>query len=433
MEILNDFNKGIHIHLDYLSFTFPLTTEKNDIIRSFENVKYDIADLFFMSDSAYSDMLDTRQNGYEKLITLGEFITIRFGGENTKMKVDANDMEDNYSYSCQVELKGQGCREIEFLSNGNIDYSKIIDYFLIDLNGRCTRIDIALDDKNGDIITLDEIVSIVKKGYYTSRFKVNQNPPKLNTSLPGIDIIDKGKGISLYFGKSNSEHKSDRELCIYDKKAERNFRHVETNMNYYCRYEIRFRNELADDVAATLSDNLRDGNYDIGYFFKNELFRLLKLRIKRIDGKKTIDTKISRWDINPKWAKFLDNVDGLKLVQRPEVIESLEIKKNWNIKNITKQETLFDIADSFTNGISYDGWIDKVYKDTYDKILNKLSWFEEHTISQKELSMINNYRLRQYSGNVCELTMNDIYEYISILKERKELLEKNFSTNDLPF
>ena len=435
---MDELKNGIHIHVDYLSFTFPIEVDEVDETASFDKYKIDIAELFFQDITAYGECRQYKQNGYENIISLGEHITIRFGGKTTMMKSINRDngyerSEETY-VSAQVELKGQGCREIEFLSGGSVDYSHIIDYFQLILNGRCTRIDICIDDKDVSIIKLDNIIDIVKKGHYTTLFKVGINPPKLNESLIVDKIYETSKGKSLYFGKSNGEHKSDRELCIYDKKAERNFRKDDYLGDYYVRYEIRFRNELADEVAFSFSKLLKENIYDIGYFMKNELLRILKLKIQKIDGHPTNSARISTWDIHPKWLKFLDYVEGVKFTTKNVVEPKIEIKKAWNVKNITKQEIIFDIADSFLplSASSLDNWNDKVFKDIYEKLNNRLAWFSNHVITDRELAMINNYRRRTYGVCCPPLTMNDVTNYINQLSEKIKMLNDNFNS-DLPF
>ena len=432
MEILTRDNqdKGIQIHFDYLSFTFPMDVEDGeDLYQAFEKYKQDICNHFWTDYDAFGDIKQYKQDGYDNQITLGQNIRIRFGGESTKMKkmldVDNNIKSDERYTSCMVELKGQGCREIEFLSGGRINYKEMFKYFLFELGGRCTRLDIAIDDMEGKIITLAEILDMTRKKHYVSSFRVNQNPPKLNEALV-VDDINQTNGCSIVWGKSNGPHKSDRELMIYDKKAERQFHHdddVETN--YYVRYEMRFRNELADNIAYTLctSDVINLEDYDIGYFAKNELYRMLKFKIPYRNGKKTKIDNVSMWDDNPKWLKFLDYVEGVKFTQRTKMESTIEIKKAWNIKNITKQEIIFDIADSDVSTL--DNWVDSDIKKVYEELEHKLAWFDNHHISKKELEEINNYRRRNY-GYTCKLVkQEDLEEYKeNLIKRMNELKEK---------
>ena len=156
----DDINKNnMQIHIDYFSFTFPLKIDEgSDILHAFESFKSELSSLLFMDD--YGEINNYAQNNYDYQLSLGEYVTIRFGGRLTSMK-EIVSLEDGIKSvekfeSCNIELKGQGCREVETKSDGKMDYVKLID-FCFRNGGKITRLDIALDDTKGDIITINEV------------------------------------------------------------------------------------------------------------------------------------------------------------------------------------------------------------------------------------------------------------------------------------
>ena len=432
MELVK--NTGLYIHIDYLSFTFPMDVDDIDNLESaFENYKYYISDIFHMNATAYGDLFEYGQDGYSHQISLGEHIRIRLGGKTTSMKKtfrkageNGEDLRSDERYtSCMVELKGQACREIEFISGGTVDYIEIFKFFLYDLKGRCTRLDIACDDESGDIIKLPDILKLVENGHYTSCFRTNINPPKLNMSIArdsDYTLYDTN-GCSIYFGKSNGKHKSDKELCIYDKKAERMFHKDDVGLSYYCRYEMRFRNETADDVAFYMVETKLQ---DLGKFARGQLFKMLQLKHQYIDGVKSKNDKVNLWDVLPAWELFLNTLSGVNFSLKPRMEPLIEIKKEWNAKNITKQEIIFELSDydfddSHTNPV--EQFPDPIFSASIEKLENRVKWFDEHTFTQKDLEMINNYRIRNYGRYISPLTMDNILEYIETLKDRIKLLK----------
>lgn len=419
MEIEKE--KDVQIHVDYLSFTFPL---KNSIdpMNAFELLKEDIANLFYMTSFNYGILNDWAQDNYRYQLSLGEHIVVRFGGLTTMMKAVEdleNGMKSHDKYeSCMVELKGQACREIEKISGGNVDYIKIIDWFLSH-GGKCNRLDLAIDDCKGDIITLKTVLKVVSKGLYTSSFK--GNPEVFMGAIDGLD----DKGTSLYFGKSIGKRKNNLELCIYDKKAERKFNNDTFSGEYWTRYELRFRNEGSQNLAYFICKTKLE---DIGNFACEQLKRILTLKCKKINGKKTNDNNVSRYDNLPAWDKFLNVVKGTRFSMLKKLESTLEKKIKWRSYSLTRQNIILDFADVYNNASKE--WVDPACARIHTELLEMLSYLKENKnkIQQKDIEMINNYLSKE--KNMIPLDFNNLNQYIIDLEERIEWFEKRFK---LPF
>lgn len=436
-DLLEVKNSGLQIHLDYLSFTFPLEPEEGEnVYDAFVKLMPDIASVLYMDISQFGEFTDYSQNGYDYSISLGENIIIRFGGSATKMKAymdfDNPNLRSVEKYeSCNIEIKGQGCRELEFkaaLKGLECDYIDIIRWYSCDLHGHTTRIDIAIDDMSGDIITLDKIFWYVKRGYYSGCFR---GKPEL---FKTIDSDDESNGMSLYFGRSSGNHKNGIELCIYNKAAERRFNKENLTAAYWTRYEIRYRAEKADNVSYFMyKTNLQD----LGVFACAELRKCLDLKVKEINGIKTDNLQVRRWDTLPAWNIFLSKINSIQLTMRPKMEMTIERKLNWRTHSLTGQGIILDLAKAYTLN-NTDIWLDDSFAEVYNSICDKLKWFEEHKISQKDIEMINNYIISEkqnylaYGEDIKNhlITKNDIDNYIKNLKLRKENFKNRFT---LPF
>lgn len=219
-------SNNIEVKIDYFSATFPLMCDAEDsllfkvhemvrLMATYLNVKnHEIV------RSKYS------QNNYNYQYLLGEYIILRLDGP----------LNACYQRTCHLEMKGDACRDFE---NRNKDKNWInFLLFMAQLNSNFKRIDIAIDDFKGDIITLPWIMDKIKNKYYVSVFKSKPRP---------IGTLE--DGLTIQFGGNDSEI----ELVIYDKKQERKTRRKENKYDYWVRYEMRFRNNNAERVAYKLS------------------------------------------------------------------------------------------------------------------------------------------------------------------------------------
>ena len=417
--------KDVQIHIDYLSFTIPLESEI-DVKYAFEEIKEDLANLFWLTSINYGKLLNWGKNGYEYELSLGENISVRYGGERNAMKriIDwDNNIKSEEKYdSLMVEVKGQGCREIEFLSGGNVDYLKIISW--VELHGgKFTRIDIAIDDMKGDVIRLNKILDTVAKGLYTSSFKafpyINDTALKKN-NYHEINIED--EPCTLYFGKTTS----DKQLCIYNKKAERKNKNDSWPGEYWIRYEMRFRHDAADNLAYFMQTKKMN---DIGVFACEQLKTLLTLKCPYYNGKKSNIRTVRMLDILPAWDKFLNAVKGEKLTLRPILESTIDRKILWRTHSLSKMDVMLYLADAYEDSEWCILGGGKLYKENMDM----LSYLKEKrdNITSKDLAMINNYRRsHKKSGTFEELTEQAIDELIKTLENELELFKKRYI---LPF
>lgn len=272
--------ENIEIKIDYFSATFPLDCDADDSImfKVHEMVKlmaqYLNVKNFEIAKSKYA------QNNFNYQYQLGEHIILRLDGP----------MNDCYQRTCHLELKGEGCRDFE-IRNPKKTWTNFL-LFMVQLNARFKRIDIAIDDYEGKDVTLGWLYEKFSKRRYTSVFR---SPVAPHGSLD--------TGLTLQFGSNESPI----ELVIYDKLAERKKRKKECDKTYWVRYEMRFRNDLAERIAHQLIATLKGDDYATKFstFTFEQLYRIID--IKEENNYSIQNQKKAKTD--PRWLAFLDNVE----------------------------------------------------------------------------------------------------------------------------
>ena len=272
--------ENIEIKIDYFSATFPLDCDADDSImfKVHEMVKlmaqYLKVQNFEIAKCKYA------QNNFNYQYMLGEHIILRLDGP----------INDCYQRTCHLELKGEGCRDFE-KRNPKKTWTNFM-LFMVQLNARFKRIDIAIDDFEGKDVTLGWLYEKFSKRRYTSVFR---SPVAPHGSLD--------TGLTLQFGSNDSPI----ELVIYDKKAEQKKRKKECEHKYWVRYEMRFRNDLAERIVHQLIATLKGDDYEKKFskFTFEQLYRIID--IKEENNYSIQNQKKTKTD--PKWKAFLDNVE----------------------------------------------------------------------------------------------------------------------------
>lgn len=274
---------NIEIKIDYFSATFPLSCDEEDDIqlRVYELVK--LIGIYLNVKGFEVKKNPRSHNNYKYEFTLGPHIYLRCD----------EPLNNKYQRTCQLEMKGEGCRDFE---NRNKDKTWVtLILFMVQLNARFKRIDIAIDDYEGIHITIHDIIQKISQGFYTSIF-----------ISPPLILGSKRSGYTIQFG-SNS---SNIELVIYDKLLERKKHQQAPSTTYWVRYEMRFRNDNAKRIAYLLSTLYQTHEENL-YGLKlqkladEQLYRILD--IKQDNNYSEENQKKALTD--PHWLAFLNNVE----------------------------------------------------------------------------------------------------------------------------
>lgn len=278
-------NKKMQFKLDYFSFTFPFECHVGDVKELIIEDTVEMVRQFFNIDKSLVKKEPKATNRYMYQYTLGESITLRLYGP------------EDFSgfHTCQIELKGEGCREFEARCP-NKNWGDLF-FFTMLLNGKTTRLDLAIDDYSNQL-PLEWIDKKLDKRFYTSPIKAKAKPIGRFT-----------EGYSITMGSNDSP----TQICIYDKKYEQEAKGNPVLEDSWTRYELRFRGQKANQVRRQLYKALGHGEeYDESKM--KELF--LGLLYQSLDIKKDNNyskTDQSKVDTDPMWLEFIDNANKVVL------------------------------------------------------------------------------------------------------------------------
>jgi len=195
-----------------------------------------------------------------------------------------------------VVITGQGCREYET----DKDILELLDRVMY-YDGKCTRIDLAIDDKKGDIINFDEMMRAVKEGHIVSKWKVSTEVIKRN--IQNADIV----GHTINFGARSSRVY----MRVYDKALQQGL-----DIPWY-----RMELEIKDDRAEVLQWVL---------LFEDEIGRtvtgIINNYIRFVTP--TRDKNKSRWPTAPWWQSLIDETNVVKLTRKPDE-KGVEEVREW--------------------------------------------------------------------------------------------------------
>lgn len=310
-------------------------------------------------------------------------------------------------YSCgkfalgfHLELTGQACRDLEELDITWLDFFKQCFY----LNGRFTRIDIAIDLFTRKYFDINKIYKKIKNHEFKTKFQTVMNIEKNITS----DMTSLGQSIT--FGQRSS----DIFIQFYDKLKEREQNNyiLPSNLDFWNRVEVRLRHDKANSLILLYCGI--DNKYDLGYYARSILSNYLNFITPNND------TNRSRWPVSKFWNDFLGTVDKLKLSRQDKNL-SITSKKKW-ITDITSR-TQFEVFVSTLSDLN----IDKITTFYMYDIL--LAGFEKCETSKRfNLNLINEYRLKH---GLNPLLISDLKHIADDIRERyniNEIREEQKST-----
>lgn len=298
-----DINENKKIIIDYLSGTFSMQLVGDENERVKTNAYVEAFRQFFKIDDCQIEESSYALNNFRYQYIFSDYIILRLVGPINEFGMR----------TCQLELKGEGCREYERL-RPDLTWLDLL-YFLLGFNTNFKRIDVTIDDYSGKEITIADFFHKVKNGYYTSCFR---SEPKYHGMLDTGLTIDMGS------------RKSGIELCVYDKLKQQISLDNEVEYNYWCRYEMRFRGDKANSVILDLIKNYKNKDISIygidlkAYAIKT-LYGIIDIKIDNnynSDHQKNVDT-------DPKWLKFLENTEKGILPKANTRISTNESRFNY--------------------------------------------------------------------------------------------------------
>ncbi|MDD4001087.1 MAG: replication initiation factor domain-containing protein, partial [Bacilli bacterium] len=311
-----------------------------------------------------------------------------FGYDRTYSYLNIRIMESskNRGLGTHIYLTGTGCRDIEHIG---LNWYLLLNRLFTDFELNITRIDIAIDTFTDKYFTLDTIRNYIDNGQVLSRFKSSTKfkQQSLATAITESETI--------WFGSRTS----NIQIVFYNKLMERKNASykVRDDIKFWYRVETRFRNE----VAYSFVQQMLSSGIALPSLINDVLYYYLDFKDYSLDSNKT------RWSTSKWWLDFLETNKKLSLdINLKEA--SLVSKKQWLKDTVSKTEFMVFCADLVKENMSID-----MISSNY--IYNQLkSGFSKLLLSDKDISIINEYRLVQ---GLQPLNREDLYDIMQAVKQ----------------
>lgn len=348
-----------------------------------------------------------QENIYEKEFGKGNYRYVYELEEGITLKI-CGPLNSRGMHTNSLEMKGEGCREFE-RHNGKEKWYLFLLTMSAQFDAQCTRIDLTIDDYEGNIVSFDWLKDKLEREMYTSAFK------KI-FSIHG----NKYDGYSITFGQRKLNSKTNQQLCIYEKNKEQLSKGNPCNQAYWTRYEMRFMHEKAQyvfiDVISAFDGEIRypekrtipKGEEGFKILLSSLLYGLLDIKMES-----TYDTSnIHKTSTDPQWLQFVQTIVKAK-IPSPKNKES-----KWNKFDAYIHQTLplYNACKYIQNGCNYQQYT----KSMLQELAQNLSVLLEE---DKKLRKVNSYLIDLGSKPMDKL---------KILNEL-ERLKKYLKEEELPF
>jgi len=243
---------------------------------------------------------------------------------------------DDERMGFHVSLGSQALSVMAGLDADWSDHPGLVGLVLDELGGHLTRVDVAFDDHEG-ILDLDAIGLALREGRFVSRWRSWQD-------LTSSKLVD-GQwvmGQTFYMGSK----KSDTQLRVYDKRAERLQKGKDVEPGPWVRAELQFRRKRANLVG--------------------QLFKTAKQNLEQVRAhlagvlRGLVEFKAPNWDTNkqrqaasPWWVEFLEHAEKATLavvVAEPRTVDDV---KEWVSRQVAPSLALLEDALGFDRAWSF--------------------------------------------------------------------------------
>jgi len=281
-----------------------------------------------------------RRNYFHALVLDDEF-SVFYGSTTTK------DAMGNETWC--FEMKGSACRRFEDRviaefpgASGperawrlQMAWDAFVQWIMRH-EGRCSRIDLPTDDESGIVPfsgLKDRFFMMIDKGVRCYVSDLRSFHPDL--SYPQADDGEnrlcpkgnprRGDGLSFYLGSG------DRiQLCIYNKKAEREAKGFQVTVPSWIRYEVRYMHGHADSAFRMLAAAFRENGNPADFIFSclSGLFAPLDHPVS--------SSNASRAEVWAPWVRFVEGRDVVRVFARERAPSTVKTNRDWTIRDASK-------------------------------------------------------------------------------------------------
>lgn len=345
-----DLTNGLHLSIDWLSWTLTTTQSVDDAI------------LMMGFDANDFKPQPRGLNGYSsQLRHVSHSISIQYNGnENMGVHVDVSGsaihalLTQFYEANLVDTVFGSVGFEMDsFESTVLREFMKCIKDC-----GHITRLDLAVDDIGTNYYSLPELHDLFISGLYVSRFRGFDE----HRSYKQNEI----SGHTIYLGS----RKSSVMLRIYDKQAEQNKKRLSADMPPLEYTWVRWELELKRDRAQRVMELILQGA-DISFLTMGILTNYLRI-INNDSPRK------DRCTVSEKWNAFIDGIGKISLYC-PEPEKTIDDNKRWLTRQVAPTLAKVVMADASFDFIDFliDNGINRLTPNQLE-ILNALQGGTEH-------------------------------------------------------
>lgn len=284
--------------IDWLSFTVLPSSINNSIVKIrqiLDSWGYDLS-LFEEIQGRFF---------YNAGLTLGNYFNIFYNDSSKEVPKYA-------PKSVNFQLTGNGCTDLGYKLETLFDskdneqnWLKLFNWLVTDMGAKITRVDLALDDFEGEC-NFDLMIRKLKAGHYRSvkkTYSINR----------GADQQQRSKGLTIYVGKNVKTSKGTYYLRAYKKLAEFRAKNQlppkkARESGVWDRYEISFTKDKAQQVVNKL---LEVGS--VGKVYFGVLRRLVEFLNPTKNGEGNIFKNKDNWRVCPWWDKFLKKTESVRI------------------------------------------------------------------------------------------------------------------------
>lgn len=304
-KILNNWTDEpeLQMMIDYVRIRFP-TNDVKRIVREFLRLNQDL--VCFDDRAAF---------GYVYTVSLGQ---IKVFGSMPDSKLGT-----------LVELRGQGCRQMEsiLLGRGETWY----DFFgqALDRGGIIKRLDLAVNDM-ADLLDIPSLIQKIRANECISVMREYQGIVSGHIFHEDDEDFDDEAGTTLYIGST----KSELYFCLYEKAAEQHKKGLTTQIRN--RFEVRLKNTRA---AKAVEDLLcyRDE--------EKTIFGIITRYLRFVDARQ--GKPRLQWPTNKNWQRFIGHDrQPLRLTMAPEPLD-LNRTRAWIDKQVAPMQRVLHEIDAY--------------------------------------------------------------------------------------
>ena len=301
-----------------------------------------------------------------------------------------------------IEISGEGCDKF----NSFNDWYLLVKFCIEELNCKCTRLDVAIDDYYGEQINYNEFFDLIKDDMYTRTGTPRNKIDWHNNSLKTYDL---GCTVTFYSTSSNIN------LVSYNKMAEQiDKNNPIPNSPQWLRHEMRFTKEQGDVqlrvfyecLLKEVNGEISDNSTSFSKYASSALYTCLKLYSKK-DG-----TNPDRWIEHPGWLNLIGDISDIKFI-RPK----------------TKTSNLFKRMIHFTE--SYSRFLLQMYllfgQEYFNLWIKNIMYKNKKRLEAKDFIEVNDLRNSLDLPFISLFSINNQVSDLAITNEKEiEVINKYY-------